>query len=379
MSLLGKCQLGMHSAVGHLQEMFPQHSAVSLIDLLERLHFDVGAATEQLLSMPDSSSSRSPCTSVMHLPINAKGALLVSPELEEADTSDNLQVTENTATSAPSSAAQQQSLQRFPQQHSQGQSSLEPLWSEPTCRVAHVPLINPTPTLIHAARPQEACSPHVIPSPAVNPPFSKDPLAFLDDFVRKSVSGTTPSASPPQALFFQGQPPSAPTTPMTSASTQPRLSTASVSVSAPATAGHTGHQSLRYQSVPEFDDDSVSDWSDAEDSSGGGPANLQPSHLFGDAHIPRDAFEKLAVLREPFQKLGLELIARTLQEAGFCMTLASNRCLALLNSQSNAAEHAQEAEERVQADSNLLLVSCCSISWHYHLTAERNEQCFSGA
>ena len=368
----------MHPAVGHLQEMFPQHSAVSLVHLLERLHFDVGAATEKLLSTPDSSGSRSACTCATHLPIHARGALLVSPELEDADTSDNLQVTENTATSAPSSAAQQQSLQSVPQQQTQGQSSLRLLWSEPKCRVAHVPPINPTPTLIHAARPQQACSPHVIPSPAANLPFSKDPLAFLDDFVRKSASGTTPSASPPEALYFQGQPPSAPATPMTPASTQSGLSTTSASISAAATAGHTGR--LRYQSVPDFDDsNSDSDWSDAEGSAGGGPANLQPSHLFGDAHIPRDVFEKLAVLGEPFQKLGLELIACTLQEADFDVTLASDRCLALLNSQSNAAEHAQEAEERVQADSNHLLVSCCSISWHYHLTAERNEQSFSGS
>jgi len=197
---------------------------------------------------------------------------------------------------------------------------------------------------------------------------------------KAAVSSTKPSASPPEALFFQGQPPSAPTTPMTSASTHSSLSTVSASFSAAATAGHTGHQSLRYQSVPDFDDNnSDSDWSDFEDSAGGAPANLQPSRLFGDAHIPRDAFEKLAVLGEPFQKLGLELIARILQEAGFDLTLASDRCLALLNSQSNAAEHTQEAAERVQADSNLLLVGSCSISWHYHLTAERNAQCFSGS
>ncbi len=201
-------------AVGHLQEKFPQHSAVSLVHLLERLHFDVGAAAEQLLSTPDSSSSRSPCTSVIYLPINAKGAL--SPELEDADTSDHLQVTEDTAASAPSSAALQHSLQSVPQQDTQAQSSLGLLWSEPACRVAHVPLINPTPTLIPAARPQQACSPHVTPSTAANPPFSKDPLAFLDDLVRKSVSGTKPSASPPEALFLQRQPPTAPTTPMTS-------------------------------------------------------------------------------------------------------------------------------------------------------------------
>ena len=358
-------------AVGHLQEMFPQHSAVSLVHLLERLHFDVGAAAEQLLSTPD---SRSPCTSVIHLPINAKGAASVSPELEDVDISDHLQVTENTATSAPSSAALQQSLQSAPQQHIQAQSSLGLLWSEPACRVAHVPLINPTPTptLIQAARPQQACSPHVTPSTAATPPFSKDPLAFLDDLVTKSVSGAKPSASPPEALFFHGQPPSAPTTPMTSASTHSSVSTAFGSMTAAATAGHTGHQSLRYQSVPDFDDNnSDSDWSDAEDSAGGGPANVQPSRLFGDAHIPRDAFGKLAVLGEPFQKLGLELIACTLLEAGFDVTLASDRCLALLNSQSNAAEHDQEAEERVQADSNLSLVSCCIISWHYHLLLNR--------
>lgn len=360
-SEMSRCQLGMHSAVGHLQEMFPQHSVVSLVHLLERLRFDVVAATEQLLSMPDSISSKSPCTSVVHLSVNPKVALQFSPELEDADTSDNLQVTTNTATSAPSSPAQRQLLQTVPQQHTHGQSSLGLLWSEPTCRVAHVPLINPTPTLIQAARPRQACSPHVIPSPAVNPPVSKDPLAFLDDFDRKSASGTTPSASPVQALFFQGQPPSAPAIPMASASTQPRLSSASASISAATTAGHTGQ--LRYQSVPDFDDNnSDSDWSDAEDSAGGGPANFQPSHLLGDAHTPRDAFEKLAVLGEPFQKLGLEVIACTLQEAGFDVTLASDRCLALLNSQSNIAEHAQEAEERVQANSNLLLVSWCSNS-----------------
>lgn len=359
MSLLSRCQLDKRLAVGRLQEMFPHHSAVSLVHLLERLHFDIGAATEQLLSTPDSSSSRSPCTSINHHLINARGALAFSSEPEDVDTPDNLQVTENTALF---SAAQQQSLQSFPQQHTQGQSSLGPLWSEPTCRVAHVPLINPIPTLIHAVWPQQARSPHVIPSPAANPPFSKDPLAFLDDFVRKSVSGATPSASSPQALLFQGQPPFDPATPMTSASTQSRLSTAFASVRAAATAGHTGQ--LRYQSVPDFDDNnSDSDWSDPEHSAGGGPATLQPSHMFGDAHIPRDAFDKLAVLEEPFQKLGCELIACTLQEAGFDMTLASDRCLALLNSQSNAAQHAEEAEEWVQADSNSLLVSCCSISW----------------
>ena len=166
---------------------------------------------------------------------------------------------------------------------------------------------------------------------------------------------------------------------MTSASTHSSLSTAFGSFSTAATAGHTGHQNLRFQSVPDFDDNkSDSDWSDSQSSPGGGPASLQPSHLFGDAHIPRDAFEKLAVLGEPIQKLGLELIACILQEAGFDLTLASDRCLALLNSQSNAAEHAQEAEEQVQADSNLSLVSCCSISWHYHLTAEQNEQGFTG-
>lgn len=366
-------------AVGHLQEMFRQHSAVSLVHLLERLHFDVGAAAEQLLSTPDSSSSRSPCVPVIHLPLDAKGALSVSPELEDMDTSDHLQVTETTATLASSSAAQQQSLQSVPQQHTQAQSSLGLLWSEPACRVAHVPLINPTPTLIQAARPQPACSPHVIPSTAATPPFSKAPLAFLDDLVRKSASVTTSLASPPKALFLQGRPPSAPTTPMTSASTHSSLSTAFGSFSTAATAGHTGHQNLRFQSVPDFDDNkSDSDWSDSQSSPGGGPASLQPSHLFGDAHIPRDAFEKLAVLGEPIQKLGLELIACILQEAGFDLTLASDRCLALLNSQSNAAEHAQEAEEQVQADSNLSLVSCCSISWHYHLTAEQNEQGFTG-
>ena len=132
-------------AVGHLQEMFRQHSAVSLVHLLERLHFDVGAAAEQLLSTPDSSSSRSPCVPVIHLPLDAKGALSVSPELEDMDTSDHLQVTETTATLASSSAAQQQSLQSVPQQHTQAQSSLGLLWSEPACRVAHVSLINPPP------------------------------------------------------------------------------------------------------------------------------------------------------------------------------------------------------------------------------------------
>ncbi len=64
MSLLSRCHLDKRLAVGHLQEMFPHHSAVSLVHLLERLHFDIGAATEQLLSTPDSSSSRSPCTSI---------------------------------------------------------------------------------------------------------------------------------------------------------------------------------------------------------------------------------------------------------------------------------------------------------------------------
>ena len=150
---------------------------------------------------------------------------------------------------------------------------------------------------------------------------------------------------------------------MISASTHSSLSTVSASFSTATTTGHTRHRSLRYQSVPDFDDNnSDSDWSDSEDSAGGGPSHLQPSCLFGDAHIPRDAFEKLAVLGEPFQKLELELIACTLLEAGFDLTLASDRCLALVDSQSNAAEHAQEAEEQVQADSHVLLVSCCNTS-----------------
>ena len=136
----------LDQAVRHLQEMFPQHSAVSLVHLLERLHFDFGAAAEQLLSTPDSSSSRSPFAFVTHLPINGRGALSVSPKLEIVDTSDHLQVTDNTATSAPYSAALQQSLQSVPQQHTQAQSSLGLLWSEPACRVAHVPLIHPLPT-----------------------------------------------------------------------------------------------------------------------------------------------------------------------------------------------------------------------------------------